>query len=126
MSSRSILLFAVCSLFLAVALGAFGAHAMKSLVPATGLATWGTAVDYQFYHGLGLLGLGIWSKTVGGNRMVTIAAVSLILGMILFSGSLYVLVISNVSQLGMITPLGGLCWIVGWLLLFAVARPTSS
>ena len=73
------------------------------------------AVEYQFYHGLGLLGLGIWSNQVGLTRAIRFAALCLLLGMVLFSGSLYALVLTGINALGMITPFGGVLFMLAWI-----------
>ena len=126
MTPRAIVLIALLSLLLAVGLGAFGAHAIKNLVPAARVLTWNTAVEYQFYHGLGLLGLGIWSQVVGMTRTTQFAALCLILGMVLFCGSLYGLVISGLTALGMITPFGGVLFMLAWLLWAVSVYQTKS
>jgi uncharacterized membrane protein YgdD (TMEM256/DUF423 family) len=101
---------------LGVATGAFGAHALEHLVSADRLDTWGKAVDYLFVHSLGLVLVGILDRFeprachrwAGGMMLVGIA---------LFSGSLFALVLSGVTALGMITPFGGASFILAWLLL---------
>ena len=94
---------------LAVLFGAFGAHALRDLVEPARLETWRTAVSYQFWHVLA-----IWWATQAENVW---AARSFLAGIILFSGSLYALVLADLPILGAITPLGGVCFIAGWLLL---------
>ncbi len=102
--------FAVGAAFagLAVALGAFAAHALKSHVNENELQIFETAVRYQMYHGLGLMILALAPKDFAN------AARALTLGTIIFSGSLYVLVFSGIKWLGAITPIGGLLLIIGW------------
>ncbi|WP_309386519.1 DUF423 domain-containing protein [Cerasicoccus frondis] len=105
--------------FLAVALGAFGAHGLKDMLEASGKAeTWQTAADYQFWHALALLALGL--APVKG-RAITVAAAFFVLGVLLFSGSLYWLCLSGLRWLGPITPLGGICFLVGWGILAVIA-----
>ena len=95
--------------FLAVALGAFGAHALKATLESHGmLEVWNKAVLYHFLHALALV---IFALNVAGNRLVYFLIVS---GIILFSGSLYLMALTNVRWLGAITPLGGLCFLAGW------------
>lgn len=102
--------------FLAVALGAFGAHALKARFSAELLAVWKTAVEYQFYHALALLLVGLLAaqRPGAGYGAVTVCFA---LGIVLFSGSLYAYALSGVRALGMITPLGGLLFLAGWALL---------
>lgn len=100
--------------FLAVALGAFGAHSLKALLETNGtLEAWKTAVLYHLAHGIALLALALHG---GGNRT---APYLLVAGVFLFSGSLYLLALTNVRWLGAITPLGGLCFLAGWVWLIA-------
>jgi uncharacterized membrane protein YgdD (TMEM256/DUF423 family) len=105
-------------LMLAVGLGAFGAHGLKSRLDAYSLGIWEKAVFYHFIHALGLLIVTVMSR-VGMLTEQTAARVSqlLILGILLFSGSLYLLAVSGVKSLGVVTPLGGLAFIAAWLVL---------
>ena len=104
---------------LAVALGAFGAHALKSQLEASDrLGTYQTAVQYHFYHTIVLLIIGVTMYKVQ-NNWLNYSAYSMIAGILLFSGSLYVLCLTGIKWLGAITPLGGLFFIGGWLLLLA-------
>src|SRR5690349_9872273 len=112
---------------LAVALGAFGAHGLKQIVPPETVATFQTGVQYQVYHVLALLAVGIIYQQFP-NQMLKWAACCFIAGIILFSGSLYVLTAIKATEtvglngIGIITPVGGLFFIAGWLLLFAGLR----
>lgn len=105
-----------------VALGAFGAHALKQILPPASLATFETAVRYQFYHVIALLLTGIVYKEFS-NKYVQWSGRLFITGIILFSGSLYLLTYLAATDtigyrgVGAITPLGGLCFISGWALL---------
>ena len=104
---------------LAVVLGAFGAHALKSMISPEALENWKTAVNYQFIHVLALFGLSLMPE----NRLVKAASWCFGLGILFFSGSLYLLSLREIadlplSVLGPITPLGGLLFIVAWFLLF--------
>jgi uncharacterized membrane protein YgdD (TMEM256/DUF423 family) len=102
---------------LAVALGAFGAHALREIVTPERLQTFETGVRYQMYHALALL---IMSVLPLKNYR---AAWFILIGTIIFSGSLYVLVLSNVGIFGAITPIGGVLQIIGWaLLIFSFKR----
>ena len=99
---------------LAIALGAFGAHVLASSIPESRQATWATAVDYHMFHVLGMLALAAVFRDVQ-SRWVMGAQVSFTIGICLFSGTLYALVVFDVPALGAVTPLGGLCLILGWL-----------
>lgn len=103
----------------AVSLGAFGSHGLRNFVSAEALATWRIGVDYQMFHTLALLALTLGAAEPARYRW-TMRSWSV--GILLFSGSLYALVLSGLRTLGMITPLGGLCFIAGWLFLVWVPR----
>ncbi|GAA4401604.1 DUF423 domain-containing protein [Nibrella viscosa] len=108
---------------LGVALGAFGAHALRAMLDASGRAdTYETAVKYQFYHALALLAVGILIQLLGNNpaavRLLNIAGYLFLAGVIIFSGSLYILCFTGITTFGAITPIGGVLLIVGWALLF--------
>ena len=100
---------------LAVALGAFGAHGLKAHTDAYGLATWETAVRYQAWHSLALLFLALGWNAVA-PKMLRSATICMVLGILIISGSLYVLVLSGLKWLGAITPIGGILLIAGWIL----------
>lgn len=106
---------------LGVALGAFGAHGLKSRVPPEMLTVWQTAVQYHLVHALGLLLIGILAQLLPDSALVRQAGWALLLGVVLFSGSLYLMVLSGVRMLGAITPLGGLAFLAGWGLLALAA-----
>lgn len=103
---------------LGVMLGAFGAHAMSARLTPDMLAIWHTAVQYQFYHALALLGLGVLVRTGVSGHWPQIAALCFCAGIFIFSGSLYLLAVSGIRWLGAVTPLGGLLLIAGWVALF--------
>ena len=109
------------SAFAGVALGAFGAHGLKTRVTPEMLTVWQTGVFYHLVHALGLLLVGILSHLMPEAVMVRNAGWAILLGMVLFSGSLYALVLTGIKPLGMITPFGGIAFLVGWLLLGAAA-----
>jgi uncharacterized membrane protein YgdD (TMEM256/DUF423 family) len=113
--SKTILMTASILLALAVAIGAFGAHGLKAHLSEAMLQTWKTGVEYHFYHALGLLLMGVLSVSMPSN-ILNWSAIFLFAGIVLFSGSLYVLAITGIKWLGAITPLGGLSFIVGWVL----------
>ena len=100
---------------LAVALGAFGAHGLKGYTDAAGLATWETAVKYQTLHGLALLILALAIQRFTSRSFATIY-LCFLFGVLVFSGSLYVLVLSGIKWLGAVTPIGGVSMIVGWVI----------
>ena len=102
---------------LAVILGAFGAHALKEKLSAEQLQIFETGVRYQFYHAFALLAVGILYKDFS-SKLLQWAGTLFICGIILFSGSLYVLTgVQSMKWIGAITPFGGLCFIAGWVLL---------
>ena len=107
---------------LGVALGAFGAHALRASLAAAGrLDTFETAVRYQFYHALALVLVGLLMQQFGSNpatvRLLGWAGYSFLGGTIIFSGSLYLLCLTGVTWLGAITPIGGVALVAGWALL---------
>lgn len=103
---------------ISIALGAFAAHGLADSLSVKALATFRTAVLYQFLHTIALLGLMSLPDQLMDTGRQQLAAKSWLLGILLFSGSLYTLVFTGITALGMITPVGGLAFIVGWLLLF--------
>ncbi len=104
-------------LILAVGIGAFGAHGLKSQISAEMMQIYKTGVEYHFYHALGLLLIGVLSVSMPSN-LLNWSAIFLFAGIVLFSGSLYVLALTGIKWLGAITPLGGVSFIAGWILLF--------
>jgi uncharacterized membrane protein YgdD (TMEM256/DUF423 family) len=112
---------------IAVAFGAFGAHALKEMVDEKTVQTWQTAVQYHFYHLFAIAITGMLLKQ-GANSWYTRAGYLFIAGIIIFSGSLYTMTLlkatgaTSVNWLGAITPIGGVCFIAGWLLLFTGIR----
>lgn len=115
---RLFLLSGAVSGFIAVALGAFGAHGLKNRLTPDLLAVWQTAVQYQFWHTLALLAVALFAiNAAAGQAALKVAGWAFIVGILVFSGSLYVLCLSGVRWLGAITPLGGTAFLVGWLAL---------
>jgi len=106
------------ALALAVILGAFGAHGLRSRLDASSLSTYETAVMYHFFHALGLLIVALMPK-LGylSTRQAGWVCALLLAGVVLFSGSLYVLAVTRIQTLGIITPFGGVAFIAGWLAL---------
>lgn len=110
---------------LAVLLGAFGAHALKDVLGRYA-STWETGVQYQMFHVVGILIIGLLMEKQT-SRLYNWAAILFSVGIVFFSGSLYVLSISKVTVLGAITPIGGVCFVVGWfLLILGVSKRTMS
>lgn len=105
--------------FLSVALGAFGAHMLEGKIADKYLSTWGTAVQYQMFHALVLVAIGILmsSKLFGHVTQLSTAGYLILAGIILFSGSLYVLSLTGISILGAITPIGGVAFLAGWIMI---------
>ncbi len=115
--SKTILMTASVVLTLAVIIGAFGAHGLKSHLSNEMMQVYKTGVEYHFYHALGLLLIGVLSVSMPSG-LLNWSAIFLTLGIILFSGSLYIMAITGIKWLGAITPLGGLSFITGWIILF--------
>jgi len=107
--------------FLAVALGAFGAHTLKERVSADALVIWKTGTEYHLTHAIALILTAMLleraTRDSASYRYLRIAGVLLSVGILIFSGSLYALTLSGVKILGAITPLGGVCFLLGWSLL---------
>jgi uncharacterized membrane protein YgdD (TMEM256/DUF423 family) len=116
MTARSTLVIAALLGALAVALGAFAAHGLQTLLSERLLQVFQIGVQYQFYHVFALLLTGLLQQR-RDSRGLRLAAVLFLLGILIFSGSLYVLALSGVHWLGAITPLGGSAFIAGWLVL---------
>jgi uncharacterized membrane protein YgdD (TMEM256/DUF423 family) len=107
--------------FLAVALGAFGAHALKAKLSAEMLAVYQTGVQYHITHALALLVVASLSEKLDNKKTVLWVGRLMVAGIILFSGSLYMLALTGVKVLGAITPLGGACFLTAWAMLAAAA-----
>jgi uncharacterized membrane protein YgdD (TMEM256/DUF423 family) len=105
--------------FLAVALGAFGAHALKAKLTPELLAVYQTGVQYHLAHALALLALGLSGR--GDDRRLRAAGWCFTGGVAIFSGSLYLLAVTGVRALGAITPIGGMCFLTGWALVTVAA-----
>src|SRR5690554_1489405 len=113
MAPAFILLSAVYG-FTSVALGAFAAHGLRDRLEPALLAVFQTGVQYQMYHALALLSLALWLRTTGPNAWLSAAGWLFVVGVVLFSGSLYALALGAPRWLGPVTPLGGLCFLLGW------------
>lgn len=112
---KIIIAIAAILLAIAVAAGAFGAHALKNVLSAERLETWQTAVQYHAWHALGLMLIALIG--VQFEIAVTWPASLILAGIVIFSGSLYTLCLSGIGWLGAITPIGGVAFIVGWIVL---------
>ena len=112
--SRYFISLAAVNGFLVVALGAFGAHALKTRLDDYSLSVYQTAVQYHFYHSLALLGVGLLCLWHPQSTLLRSSGIAFIVGILVFSGSLYVLSLSGLRWLGAITPLGGLAFLLGW------------
>ncbi|MCB1620323.1 MAG: DUF423 domain-containing protein [Thiothrix sp.] len=119
-TGRQLLLGGSLTGLLAVMLGAFGAHGLEKIVTPHMLQRFHTGVEYQFYHALALLATGLLPQSPGHGaqqRLPGLAGLAFLAGIILFSGSLYLYVLTGLVAFVLVTPLGGLCFIAGWLLL---------
>ena len=121
MDARLCLILAAVALAAAVAFGAFGAHLLKPKLTSEALAVYQTAVQYHFWHALGLLGVGILMGQWGTAKGLEWTAWLLCAGIVLFSGSLYALALSGARWLGTLTPFGGAAFIAAWVMLAWVA-----
>ena len=117
MTARLSLTLAALLLALAVALGAFGAHALKARLTVELQSVWQTAVQYHAWHALGLLGIGLFLLHRPEARGAGWSAWLFVAGIVLFSGSLYALALTGARWLGAATPIGGAAFIAGWLAL---------
>lgn len=108
-------------MFLSVALGAFGAHGLRSVLSPEQLAVYQTGVHYQMIHGIGLILIAILLGKYAHIGLLSAAGWAMFIGILLFSGSLYALTLTGISKLGMITPFGGVAFLIGWILLAIAA-----
>ncbi len=119
LSSKSVVRVAAILVGMAVACGAFGAHGLRDVVTPERLAVWEKAVLYQLVHGVALLALGL----AGDSAVAFLSAAKvMIFGILIFSGSLYLLVLTNTGWLGAITPIGGVAIIVAWGMIGVAAK----
>jgi uncharacterized membrane protein YgdD (TMEM256/DUF423 family) len=124
--AKFFLLLSAASCGLAVVLGAFAAHGLKGRLEPALHAAFNTGVEYQFYHGLALLGVAVLHQHWQGSSLLASAGILFLLGVLLFSGSLYGLSLLQWKWLGPVTPLGGICFIAGWSCLFLAALQRDS
>lgn len=123
----SIFLFlgATCA-FLGIALGAFGAHGLKTMISPELLITYKTGVEYQMWHAFGLIVISLMQQHDSQSLLLKWAGALMFLGILLFSGSLYVLAILNFPEIGKITPIGGVSFLIAWSLLIIFSGKKSS
>ena len=117
---RVFLTIGAASAFVAVAAGAFGAHGLKGRIPEAALTTFEVGVRYQMYHALALLAVG-WAATRWPGPWIGTAGWLFLAGIVVFSGSLYLMTLTGARWLGAITPVGGLAFLLGWFALAASA-----
>jgi uncharacterized membrane protein YgdD (TMEM256/DUF423 family) len=118
---KTFIIIGAINAFLAVALGAFGAHGLEGRVEQKYLEIWKTGVTYQMFHATGLLIVGVLLGRLSANALLSWSGWMMVIGIILFSGSLYVMTLTKISILGAITPLGGLSFLAAWILIVVVA-----
>ncbi len=118
-SAKIFLLLGSLAMMFAVGLGAFGAHGLKARLDADMMAVYRTAVEYHFYHALGLLLLGIIAIHLPESALLKWSGWLMAAGIVLFCASLYVLALTGMRWLGAVTPIGGAAWIIAWALLAA-------
>ncbi|RJE84633.1 DUF423 domain-containing protein [Paenibacillus sp. 1011MAR3C5] len=111
---------------LAIALGAFGAHGLEGKVTDHYLDVFETGVRYHMYSALGLMLIALLDKVIGGSRKVLTGGRLIFAGTIIFSGSLYILTLTGFSKLGMITPIGGVAMIAGWVFVIVGAAKQAA
>ena len=114
---KAFIIIGAINAFIAVALGAFGAHGLADKLEPKYLDIWKTGVTYQMFHATGIFVIGLLLSKVTNSPQFTWAGWLMLLGIILFSGSLYVLSLTKIGILGAITPLGGVCFLVAWILI---------
>jgi uncharacterized membrane protein YgdD (TMEM256/DUF423 family) len=125
---RSVFLFlGAISALTGVGMGAFGAHGLKAILSPETLTVYQTGVTYQMWHALGLIGIALMRQRVPASKLLSWAGGLMFFGILLFSGSLYLLALLNLKWLGMITPIGGVSFITAWSLIaiFAAKKTTS-
>jgi uncharacterized membrane protein YgdD (TMEM256/DUF423 family) len=116
MYQRAFLFLASLSAFLAVGAGAFGAHGLKSLFNEQQMDIYHTGVEYHLWHSLGLGLIAVLLRQYSSTRLLVAAGGLMFVGIVLFSGSLYLLAVTGIRWLGMITPFGGMAFLSAWLL----------
>lgn len=124
MTARLTLLIAAFAGFTGVGLGAFGAHGLRSVLSADMMNVWQTAVQYHLVHAAVLLALA-FGLSATSEKWLGRSAIMITLGLLLFSGSLYAMALTGIRPLGIITPFGGVSWLIGWALFIPAALSMS-
>ncbi|AMA71562.1 DUF423 domain-containing protein [Aneurinibacillus thermoaerophilus] len=120
--ARIFIILGSINLFLSVALGAFGAHGLEGRIAERLFEVYKTGVHYHMVHGLGLLAVGVFGERLtAGMKQLRLAGWFLQAGILFFSFSLYALALTNIGWLGAITPIGGVCFLIGWIFLAVAA-----
>lgn len=120
MKRQPLIVCAALLLLTGVIAGAFGAHGLKRIVTADMLATWNTGVLYQLIHGLGIL-MTSQLHALLNKKLLRLAGYAMLIGTLIFSGSLYLIVLTGVTRLGAITPIGGLFFLIAWAIIAIAA-----
>ncbi|CAM4155759.1 DUF423 domain-containing protein [Bordetella tumulicola] len=115
MTDRQLIILAALNMIAAVGAGAFGAHGLKQMISADLLAVWQTGVLYHLIHALGLFIVALLAARYGASLFTT-AGLIMFVGIVLFSGSLYILALTGTRWLGIVTPIGGVAFLVSWAL----------
>ena len=125
MQDRHLIAAGAINMFIAVAAGAFGAHALKQSLSPEMLSIWHTGANYQMMHALGLIAIGLLMPRFNQVRLKR-AGLTMLIGILIFSGSLYALAISGIRILGAITPIGGLAFLLAWAMVVWAACSQKS
>ncbi|NYT59170.1 DUF423 domain-containing protein [Alcaligenaceae bacterium] len=120
MTDRQLIIVAALTLLVGVGAGAFGAHGLKRMITPDMLSVWQTAVLYQLIHGLGMLVIAALGTRMG-TPLLSLSGSVMFAGILIFSGSLYTLVLTNTKWLGAITPIGGLAFLIAWAMVAIAA-----
>jgi uncharacterized membrane protein YgdD (TMEM256/DUF423 family) len=124
---HSVFLFlGALSAFIGVGMGAFGAHGLKAILSPDMLAVYQTAVTYQMWHALGLIGIALLRQLTPDSQLLPWAGWLMFVGILLFSGSLYLLALLGLGWLGIITPVGGVSFLTAWALIIIFAMKTNT
>ncbi|MGM0843461.1 MAG: DUF423 domain-containing protein [Bacillota bacterium] len=118
---KTFIIIGAINAFLSVALGAFGAHALEGKISQKYIDVWNTGVLYQMFHSIGILIIGVLAGNIAGSSMLNWSGWLMLIGIIFFSGSLYILSLTGIKVLGAITPLGGVAFLIAWVLLIITA-----
>lgn len=120
MNERALIAIAAANMFIAVAAGAFGAHGLKNVLSPEMLAVWHTGVTYQMAHALGLFAIALLMPRFD-SALLPWAGMLMLTGIVVFSGSLYVLSLTGIRIIGAITPIGGVAFLLAWILVAIAA-----